>query len=269
MSDLFPEWKRLTLSQFLGKKKLEGIMRAICEELQEVYDIQRQFCSLTNIDAQEGVNLDNIGDIVCLSREDAQKILRKDKSFEMTDALYRNVLKYAIMMHGSNATYYDIMNSIGLIWNLDNVTYYEDRSRPATILLKLPLISLDDVDFSMDRVLSIRPAGVATYYISRYSEILDQSQLEKAYLSKLVLKSTVKFFPGLYLDGSWTLNGNNTLTGNVIPMNVEVSIGPVKNKIENTVSASVVLKKNLWYLDGARLLDGSKLLNAAIAKEDL
>ena len=79
---MYEEWKQLTLSQFWGKKKIEGIMRAISEELQEVFEIQQQLRTLTNIDTQEGVNLDNIGDIVCLSREDAQKILRKDKSFD-------------------------------------------------------------------------------------------------------------------------------------------------------------------------------------------
>ena len=117
----YDEWKQLTLSQFWGKRILGGIMRAICEELQEVYEIQQQLRTLTNIDTQEGVNLDHIGDIVCVSREDAQEILLKDESFEMTDELYRNVLKFMIALHGSSATYYDIIDGIWLIWNLENV----------------------------------------------------------------------------------------------------------------------------------------------------
>ena len=60
MIDMYEEWKQLTLSQFWGKKKIEGIMRAISEELQEVFEIQQQLRTLTNIDTQEGVNLDNI-----------------------------------------------------------------------------------------------------------------------------------------------------------------------------------------------------------------
>ena len=66
MIDMYEEWKQLTLSQFWGKQKIEGIMRAISEELQEVYEIQQQLRTLTNIDIQEGVNLDNIGDKISL-----------------------------------------------------------------------------------------------------------------------------------------------------------------------------------------------------------
>lgn len=115
MINMYKEWRQLTLSQFWGKKNIEGIMRAICEELQEVYEIQQQLRTLMDIDTQEGVNLDNIGDIVCLSREDAQKILKKDEAFEMTDKLYRSVLRYMIAMHGSSATYYGFLHDRGYI----------------------------------------------------------------------------------------------------------------------------------------------------------
>ena len=43
MIDMYEEWKQLTLSQFWGKKKIEGIMRAISEELQEVFEISSSF----------------------------------------------------------------------------------------------------------------------------------------------------------------------------------------------------------------------------------
>lgn len=62
MINMYKEWRQLTLSQFWGKKNIEGIMRAICEELQEVYEIQQQLRTLMDIDTQEGVNLDNIGE---------------------------------------------------------------------------------------------------------------------------------------------------------------------------------------------------------------
>lgn len=45
-------------------------------------------------------------------------------------------------------------------------------------------------------------------------------------------------------------------------MRVDISHGAVTAKTENVVASEVVLKKNLWYLDGAELLDGSRLLNA-------
>ena len=52
-------------------------------------------------------------------------------------------------------------------------------------------------------------------------------------------------------------------------MRVDISHGAVTAKTENVVAGEVVLKKNLWYLDGAELLDGSRLLNASITKEVL
>lgn len=152
----YDEWKKLTLSQFWSKKILNGIIRSISEELQEVYDIQQQLRSLTNIDVQQGVNLDNIGDIVCVSREKAQEILLKDEQFEMTDDLYRNVLKFMIALHGSSATYYDIINGIRLIWDVDNVTYSEDRAHPASYTLDLGERDPDDDKTANSRTLTIR-----------------------------------------------------------------------------------------------------------------
>jgi len=267
--DMYEEWKQLTLSQFWGKQKIEGIMRAISEELQEVYEIQQQLRTLTNIDIQEGVNLDNIGDIVCLSREDAQKILRKDKSFEMTDELYRKVLKYMIAVHGSAATYYDIVNGIKLIWNLDNVTYVEDRERPATVLLKFPEFSMDDEDPTVDRILLIRAAGVAVYYSVQYSGDVSQKVLEQIEFPHLTLTTGYRFWHGLYLDGTCLLDGRYRLTGNSVPMQIDISHGAVPARIENEITGGVVLKKNLYYLNGSELLDGSRLLNASITEEVL
>lgn len=269
MINMYKEWRQLTLSQFWGKKNIEGIMRAICEELQEVYEIQQQLRTLMDIDTQEGVNLDNIGDIVCLSREDAQKILKKDEAFEMTDKLYRSVLRYMIAMHGSSATYYDIVNGIKLIWNVDSVTYTEDRSRPATVLLKLPAATLDDADPAVDRILSVKPAGVAVYYTVQYKDQVDQDTLEQVRFQNLEMTTGFRFWNGLYLDGTWLLDGKYKLNGNVVPMTVDVSYGASAAKIENSVSGEVILKKNLWYLDGAEMLDGSRLINASITKEVL
>lgn len=83
------------------------------------------------------------------------------------------------------------------------------------------------------------------------------------------ITSKFQFWSGLYLDGSWLLDGKNKLTGIAVPMRVDISHGAVTAKTENVVASEVVLKKNLWYLDGAELLDGSRLLNASITKEVL
>lgn len=208
---IYEEWKKATLSQFWGKKILGGIIRAISEELQEVYTIQQQLRSLTDIDAQEGVNLDNIGDIVCLGREDAQEILLKDEAFEMTDELYRKVLKFMIALHSSSATYYDIINGIKLIWNLADVSYSEDRNRPATYILNLGEREIDE-DSAVDaRTLTIRAAGVkALYRIAWMLRICHTEWRTRVALVKY--EASILFFGGVRkIDGSLQLNGTYRL----------------------------------------------------------
>ena len=165
---VYDDWKNLTLSQFWGKRVLDGIIRAISEELQEVFDILQQIRTLTDIDKQEGVNLDNIGDIVCVTREDAREVLLKDEAFEMTDELYRKVLKFMIAMHNSSATYYDIANGLRLIWSLEDVRYSEDRERPASYTLDLGERDPDDDKVVRSRTLTILAAGVNARYLIRW-----------------------------------------------------------------------------------------------------
>ena len=97
---------------------------------------------LLNIDAQEGVNLDHIGEIVSLSRTEAHEFIVTNEEFEMTDELYRKMLRYKILLNNSNATYYDIMEGVSIIWDTDNVIYREDPSRPATIFLDLKTVNV-------------------------------------------------------------------------------------------------------------------------------
>lgn len=207
----YDEWKQLTLSQFWGKRILGGIMRAICEELQEVYEIQQQLRTLTNIDTQEGVNLDHIGDIVCVSREDAQEILLKDESFEMTDELYRNVLKFMIALHGSSATYYDIIDGIRLIWNLENVKYLEKRDQPASYTLDLGERRPSDDNAANSRTLTIKAAGVKVRYIIRW--LMEASHQEwRTKVQKVIYENKIPIFGGVRrLDGSLQLDGSYQL----------------------------------------------------------
>lgn len=205
--NIYDEWKKLTLSQFWNKKILGGIMRAISEELQEVYAIQQQLRSLTDIETQEGINLDHIGDIVCLSREDAQEILMKDDAFEMTDELYRKVLRFMIALHSSSATYYDIIDGIKLIWNLEGVSYFEDRNRPATYILDLGERDIDE-DSAVDaRTLTIRAAGVKALYLITWLLKICHDYWRVS-VSMVEYKANIPFFGSVRrIDGTLQLNG--------------------------------------------------------------
>ena len=208
---VYDEWKNLTLSQFWGKKVMDGIIRAISEELQEVFDILQQIRTLTDIDKQEGVNLDNIGDIVCVTRDDAREVLLKDEAFEMTDELYRKVLKFMIAMHNSSATYYDIINGLRLIWDLEDVRYSEDRDRPASYTLDLGERDPADDKVVNSRTLTIRAAGVNARYLIRWLLRIKHDHWETD-MSSVDYQLACAFFDSVRkIDGSLQLNGTYML----------------------------------------------------------
>lgn len=57
--------------QFRSKPKIEAILKAIEEELNELDEARSQLETLLYIETAEGINLDRIGEIVVLSRADA------------------------------------------------------------------------------------------------------------------------------------------------------------------------------------------------------
>lgn len=262
-------WIRDLPQQFQEKENIEILIKALAMQMDEVEAVLEDVNALTNLETANGINLDYVGDILNLSRKAATEIVRKAESVSLPDELYRKILRYQKLKTSSECTYEDILAAISAVWNADNVTYVEDPARPATVLLKLPDTSLDSDDPAIGRILSIKAAGVAVYYSVNYLEEISQRELEKMYFPLMEITSKFQFWSGLYLDGSWLLDGKNKLTGIAVPMLVNISHGAVTAKTENVVASEVVLKKNLWYLDGAELLDGSRLLNASITKEVL
>lgn len=207
---VYDELIATTLSQFWDKPVITGILRAIADELQEVYTIQQQLRKLTDIDSQEGVNLDNIGDIVGISRADAQGIILRDDAYEMTDDLYRKMLKYKILLNNSAATYYDIINGIKLIWNVNNVTYIEDREKPATYIISLGEHDISEYDALSARTLTIRAAGVKVRYMIAWA--IRVRHIWETKIADVIHTNTIPFFGSVRrIDGTLQLNGTYQL----------------------------------------------------------
>ena len=321
---LFDEWKYLTLSQFYDKRILMGIIRALSETLDEVYREQQELRMLLNIDAQEGVNLDHIGEIVSLSRTEAHEFIVTNEEFEMTDELYRKMLRYKILLNNSNATYYDIMEGVSIIWDTDNVIYREDPSRPATIFLDLKTVNVDGIDPGIGRILAIKPAGVGLLYYVNYLVDVNISGIEKAALPQMSVTTEFPFWHMDFwiLNGFWKLDGKKYLDGTNHPLPVWVELvcpakinesaalqiihpirvepifekagasmvmtsgfyfldqssaairanmnfGTIPAPNKEDADVAVILRKNLWYLDGTYELDGVKKINASITEEVL
>ncbi len=263
---ILDSWIRDMPQQFQGKQNIEVLFRAFARQLEEVNTVLAEINDNTDIETASGVNLDHVGDIACLSRKDALEILRKKHNTEISDDLYRSVLRYKVLKNTSECTYEDIMQSIRLLWDTDKIRYYEDPARPATIMILFPMTDIDEPDWTVGRVLAIKPAGVAMIYAASYLISMYLSAMEKANLQSILLNYKFPFFDFLRLDGTWLLDGSKLLMGAVVPMGIGIAY-TVKMLIPEEADASVVIRKNYRTFDGSWKLDGSYLLNSEIRKE--
>lgn len=314
-------WMRDIPQQFQGQPNIEILVKAFSKQMDKVNQVLDDINSKTDLDNAYEVNLDNVGDILCMTRKDATEIVRKAETASLPDSLYRQVLRYQKLKASSECTYEDIMGAISLLWDTNKIQYTEKPERPATVLLELPEVSVDTTDPAAGRILSIKSAGVAVYYVVGFHVEINFQALEKVFFSKLEITSEFQFWRVLYLDGTWQLDGKYKLNGVTVPLGFGIDYGAYKARINEEVAldnmamvvkeqitekvdahvllfvtseeinesfmeslkmivdvlngniekidAAVILKKNVWYLDGSVLLDGSKQLNASITKEVL
>lgn len=295
--DIYNEWINDLPQQFQGKQNIGHLIRTFSKQMQEIYDVFGQLKNETDLDTAIGKNLDVVGDIVNLSRKDAHIILRKAKDTEITDEIYRRVLKYKSIQNSCDCTYYDMMYSISLLWNTDNISYLEPPDRPATVLLKINKTSLDSIDPAIGRVLAIKPAGVSVVYTIEYWEkifLLEYKKITleraKIYWNFPLLKEIQLFYRNAILKFQ-VKEQEKIVTRNkylfVTKIENEFSIFTIKNKVEvvekttaetkikitskveskNDISCMLISKRNIWYLDGTYMLDGSRYLNAEEIRE--
>ena len=241
-------WLRDMPQQFQEKKNIEILVKAFSRQIDEVYQMFDDLKYATTLENAKGQNLKYIGDILSTSLKEAQSILMAANNEEITDETYRKVLQYKALQNNCDCTYYDIMESINLLWDASNVKYVEDPSRPATIYIALKDASIDGIDPAVGRVLAIKPAGVAMIYAAGYLIIANISGIEKANVPRIVIKLP-------------PIENEEALISRICMA--------MKTNIEETVTASVVMKKNLWMLDGTYLLDGTKTLDAERGEEVL
>ena len=165
---ILDKWMEDIPQQFLSKHNIEVLIKAFARQLQEVQQVFDDLKTMLSLDTATVENLDHVGTIVSLSRKDAHTILRKAKDTEITDDVYRNVLRYMTLKNSCECTYEDIMESMRLIWNETDISYVEKPERPATIFIMLRNADIDGMDPVLGRVLAIKPSGVSMIYAIRY-----------------------------------------------------------------------------------------------------
>ncbi len=232
METILENWIEDMPSQFHDKAKIEAIVSAFSKQMEEIKKVYDDIDNLTDIDTAMGKNLDGVGTIVDLSRKNAYVILRKAKDTVIDDEIYRTVLRYKLLQNTSECTYYDIIESIHMLWDAKSIHYSEYWGKtlngsklldgtntfngltPATIHIEVDDASLDGHDSLLGRAIALKPAGVHMTYVCGYKSSFDLRELEDFDTPYIEQDIGIDFMQvGKYLDGSKLLDGKNVLDG--------------------------------------------------------
>lgn len=125
--------------QFQGKEPIKILVRAFASQLDELSKVFDDLTRLRSVDTAQGKQLDGVGDIVVLTRSDAMRLIKGAITYDIIDdEHYRHYIRYKILKNTSICTYYDIIQAIQMLWDVNNIEYFEDPKEPATMTLTFP-----------------------------------------------------------------------------------------------------------------------------------
>lgn len=209
-------WLRDMPQQFQGKHNIEVLIKAFSKQMQEVDRVFQDLNTMTDIETATGKNLDYVGTIVSLSRKEAGELagIRSDEPV-MPDERYRQFLRYKSLADTSECTYYDMVSGIELLFKYESIRYTEDPAHPATVIFKTPRMPLgeaDPVEFRPE--LCIRPSGVGVMLEKWYGDSFRVDVCSQVAAVRFRTEFYPMFnLPELCLDGSWELDGSQSLDG--------------------------------------------------------
>lgn len=139
---------------------IDGIIWSLSPEYENALLFLSSLEKLNDFDACTGIWLDRLGQLVCMSRQQAGAMIGS-RELADDDDIYRICLKYKAFVNSCRCTPDEIIEATKIIFGATQVVYSERRDVPATIFLSV------SAPFS-DMVLSIlgthdiiaRPAGV-------------------------------------------------------------------------------------------------------------
>lgn len=149
------------LQQFKGQPNIEVLLKALARQLQDVYQFFVDLRDKRSLQMAIGRQLDGIGDIVVLSRDDADLLAGlAERRLAMNDELYRDYLLYKIHINTNICTYLDVYRALKMFWNVSPL-YYEERPEwPATMFFSTPVLKPEDMPERLFRIPVIKAAGV-------------------------------------------------------------------------------------------------------------
>ena len=123
---LVEEWKNELPCQFQGKTNIGTIIDAVGAQLTELETVFSDIIEKTDVRTATGKNLDMVGDIVGISRNDAYNLLEITQIDALDDESYRNVLFFQILKNNADGAYEDIMKGLHLLWGDEAIITYKE-----------------------------------------------------------------------------------------------------------------------------------------------
>lgn len=179
------------LEQFKGQPKILALIEVIGAELEAVYQFLEDLNVKRDVYTAEGVQLDGVGNIAGISRQEAA-ILAGVAVYDMTDDLYRKYIIYKILRNTCDCTYSSLMQAIRMFWNGSSpVRYSEDPEYPATIILDIEGFSETGSLYDLMTVPLIRAAGVGLRIMTTskmdngiYIAVIHNSEIESEWTAE-------------------------------------------------------------------------------------
>lgn len=139
---------------------LDGIVWAFAPEYEHLMLALGGFEWINNIDKCNGVLLNRIGQLVCLTRQQAGAMIGS-RELADNDDIYRVCLKYKAYVNSCRCTPNEIIEATKIIFGATEVVYSERRDVPATIYLSISA-PFSDLILSIlgTHDLVVHPAGV-------------------------------------------------------------------------------------------------------------
>lgn len=155
-----------TLEQFRGQPNIQVLHDVLAKQLQDVYDFFMQLKLNRWIHDAVGKQLDGVGDIVVLSREEASAFAKAAGLGDASDdEVYRKYLYYKVLKNTNNCTYPELIKAFRMFW--DKPLYYsEDPEYPATMFLETGVLTPEDHAEDLLSSPIIKAAGVGIHILA-------------------------------------------------------------------------------------------------------
>lgn len=214
MSTVLERWVDDIPSQFRDSPNILGIISALSKQLDELEAVNADLIGKTDIDTAVGKQLDMLGSVVNISRQEAYQLVEVVGAEVLDDSIYRNVLRFKALKNNSDATYSDLMKGLYLLWGdygadisyyeNDNVVAYQGQTmqEPAQIHANIADIPSDAMDPTMIKPMVIRPGGVRLFFTSSFRDQIEVDDWERFTNLQITTENNHKY------NGVWRYNAD-------------------------------------------------------------